>query len=164
MSFDPYALPIPDLGMLCRKCRYPLGGLPEHRCPECGRAFDIDEHIPKGDFPSVIFNGKEVPLTVEIMNLMQVYRIPFMDALRHVDAGFGFDRSVNTRSRLAVPRAAYFEVIDMLRRRAAGQPLPEPPPALDGPEWPCGDCGESNPGNFAECWNCGAVAATPTPH
>ncbi len=25
---------------LCRGCRYPLRRLPQHRCPECGRAFD----------------------------------------------------------------------------------------------------------------------------
>ena len=26
--------------MFCRKCGYPLGGLSENRCPECGRLFD----------------------------------------------------------------------------------------------------------------------------
>ena len=26
--------------MYCRKCQYDLKGLPEHRCPECGTAFD----------------------------------------------------------------------------------------------------------------------------
>jgi hypothetical protein len=98
MSFDPYALPVPDVGLLCMNCGYPLGGLPDHRCPECGRRFDIDEHIPSGDFPTVIFNGKGIPLTEEIMGLMRAYRIPFMDALRHVDAGFGYDRSVTTQS------------------------------------------------------------------
>src|SRR5262245_53620883 len=106
MSFDPNTLPVPDLGLLCRQCRYPLGGLTQHRCPECGRSFNIDEHIPAGDFPTVIFAGKEIPLTSEIMELMRAYRIPFMDALRHVDTGFGYDRSVSTRSRLAVPRAS----------------------------------------------------------
>jgi len=27
----------------CRSCRYPLHGLPENRCPECGTAFDPDD-------------------------------------------------------------------------------------------------------------------------
>lgn len=26
--------------MFCRRCGYDLTGLPSHRCPECGRAFD----------------------------------------------------------------------------------------------------------------------------
>jgi hypothetical protein len=29
-----------DLRARCLSCAYPLRGLPEHRCPECGRAFD----------------------------------------------------------------------------------------------------------------------------
>lgn len=27
----------------------------------------------------------------------------------------------------------------------------------DAASWQCGGCGEKNPGNFAECWNCHAV-------
>jgi len=30
--------------MYCRRCRYPLQDLTEHRCPECGRSFDPDNH------------------------------------------------------------------------------------------------------------------------
>jgi len=29
-----------DSGMYCLGCRYDLRGLPENRCPECGRSFD----------------------------------------------------------------------------------------------------------------------------
>ncbi len=160
MTFDAYALPVPDLGLLCLKCGYPLGGLPAQRCPECGRRFDIDEHIPKGDFPAVIFKAEEVPLSPQIMDLMRTYRIPFMDAVRQIESGFGNDRSVHSRSRLAVPRACYFEVIDLLRRRAGGLPLPEPPPRVDGPDWACKACGEANPGSFEICWNCAEEAAS----
>ena len=43
MTPDPHARqdapPEPQLG-LCRGCDYPLRGLTEHRCPECGRPFD----------------------------------------------------------------------------------------------------------------------------
>ncbi|MBN1492209.1 MAG: hypothetical protein JXA69_20015 [Phycisphaerae bacterium] len=40
---DPSRLPIPDwLNLGCPKCGYPLRGLPEHRCPECGLAFDLN--------------------------------------------------------------------------------------------------------------------------
>jgi predicted amidophosphoribosyltransferase len=41
---DHRRLPIPEwLGLLCPRCEYPLRGLPEHRCPECGLAFEVDD-------------------------------------------------------------------------------------------------------------------------
>lgn len=37
-------LPIPAwLDLNCPRCSYPLRGLPEHRCPECGLRFDIEQ-------------------------------------------------------------------------------------------------------------------------
>ena len=36
MSAEPFR-------MLCRECYYPLHGLTENRCPECGRAFDPED-------------------------------------------------------------------------------------------------------------------------
>jgi len=41
MDIDLHQLPIPDWGLLCPRCRYPLKGLPRHRCPECGLQIDI---------------------------------------------------------------------------------------------------------------------------
>jgi hypothetical protein len=45
MDIDLYQLPIPDWGVLCPACSYPLVGLPSHRCPECGLAFDMGEVV-----------------------------------------------------------------------------------------------------------------------
>jgi hypothetical protein len=47
MDLEAYRrLPISDwLGVLCPQCDYPLRGLPEHRCPECGLRFEIDDLI-----------------------------------------------------------------------------------------------------------------------
>jgi hypothetical protein len=36
-------MPSPDLYKRCLDCGYILDGLPEPRCPECGRAFDPDK-------------------------------------------------------------------------------------------------------------------------
>ena len=33
--------PIPDVALPCSGCAYPLTGLVDHRCPECGEAFDV---------------------------------------------------------------------------------------------------------------------------
>jgi rubrerythrin len=41
MEVDLNQLPIPAWGLNCPKCRYLLDGLPAHRCPECGTAFNV---------------------------------------------------------------------------------------------------------------------------
>ena len=38
-------LPIPDWGLHCPQCGYPLRGLPEHRCPECGTRFRMADLV-----------------------------------------------------------------------------------------------------------------------
>lgn len=45
MEIDLDQLPIPDWGLLCPGCRYPLVGLPERRCPECGCSFEMQELV-----------------------------------------------------------------------------------------------------------------------
>jgi hypothetical protein len=47
MDLEAYRrLPIPEwLDLLCPRCRYPLRGLPGHRCPECGTSFNIDDLV-----------------------------------------------------------------------------------------------------------------------
>lgn len=56
------ALPIPDWGLLCPKCRYPLRGLPGHRCPECGTAIDVAALIrPWTRLRPPRFTGHELP-------------------------------------------------------------------------------------------------------
>jgi len=37
--------PIPNAGLTCPNCGYSLTGLREHRCPECGRPFDLQTMI-----------------------------------------------------------------------------------------------------------------------
>lgn len=41
VEVDLYQLPIPDWGLHCPSCEYPLRGLPSHRCPECGLVLDM---------------------------------------------------------------------------------------------------------------------------
>lgn len=45
MDIELNQLPIPDWGVECPRCRYPLVGLPSHRCPECGLEFDMGQVV-----------------------------------------------------------------------------------------------------------------------
>lgn len=153
MDFDPHALPVPDLGLGCLHCGFKLAGLPEHRCPECGRAFDLNAHMPKGDFPPVIYQGKEVRLTPEVMEILKRARIPYMEKIGPVESLYGIGGATNPKARLAVPRSQYLEVIHLLRQHERnGELPPEPGPAP--PDWTCPACDETNPGTFEVCWNC----------
>ncbi len=60
---DIHALPVPDFGLTCPRCNYALVGLPEHRCPECGSAFDIEDLIrPYTALRPPEINGRELPV------------------------------------------------------------------------------------------------------
>ncbi len=150
--FDAHALPIPDLGLRCLKCGYALAGLPEHRCPECGRRVNLDEHIPKGDFANVIFDAKRVPITKIVVELLQSARIPYLNGAGPANQMYGLGGATDRNSSLAVPRESYFEVIDLLRRNRDGETMPAP--SGHSTEWKCRACAELNPESFETCWNC----------
>ena len=161
MPFDPDVLPVPDLGLCCLNCGYGLAGLPRHRCPECGRTFTMDEHIPPGDFPVVIFYGQELRNTPDVLVLLRRYQIPYLEILRQTEAIIGYSGALLGGARLGVIRESYFEVIDLLRRQARQEPLPPSPCTQEQAAWLCPGCGEENPGNFEVCWNCGAPLPGP---
>ena len=79
--FDPDALPMPDLGLRCLGCGYPLAYLTTHVCPECGRAVVMDEHIPDGAFPLLIADGAYVRASADLHELMRAYHIPVVEQL-----------------------------------------------------------------------------------
>ena len=63
MEIDINQLPIPDWGLACPKCRYPLVGLPSHRCPECGTQLDMAAVIqPWHRLREPHFTGDERPI------------------------------------------------------------------------------------------------------
>ncbi len=63
MTIDIDQLPIPDWGLVCPRCSYPLRGLPEHRCPECGLAFHMENVVkPWHRLRPPRFTGDELPL------------------------------------------------------------------------------------------------------
>jgi len=162
MMFDPEALPVPDLGLSCKRCGYPLAGASAHRCPECGERFTLDEYVPRGDWPALIAGGEEVRGTRRVIEILWAYQIPFMqltDPLRSALSA-AWPGAPRRPERIAVPRDRFFEAVDLMRRDQLGEPMPEPPARVQRSEdWDCAHCGETNPANFEVCWNCGRVVA-----
>lgn len=116
----------------------------------------MEEFIPPGLYPVVIFNGREVLSTPQITDLLQRMKVPYMEVMRPGDIVYGIGSPIGKGARIAVPRACFFKVIDLLRRLAFGEPMPKPESQQsEGRAWACAACGEQNPGNFEICWNCG---------
>ena len=160
--FDPHALPVPDLGFSCRRCGYALANLPEHRCPECGRPFTLEEYIPAGHAPVLIAGGEQVRATPNVIELFRTYQIPYVERPGPFEAVLGPIR-LSRREQAApigVPRDHYLEAIDLIRRQMLDEPMPEPPTAApdQATDWACPACAELNPANFEFCWNCGERA------
>ena len=96
MDIDLNALPIPDWGIECPTCHYPLVGLPSHRCPECGTEFDMAEVVkPWHRLREPRFTGHERPLP-DFGLLCQACRHPLAGAERYEcpDCGVPFDVEV----------------------------------------------------------------------
>ncbi len=63
MEIDLNTLPIPDWDVRCPRCKYPLRGLPAHRCPECGAVLDMQSLVRTWTrLREPQFTGRERPL------------------------------------------------------------------------------------------------------
>lgn len=152
-DFDPESLPVPDLGLQCLGCQYRLAGLMQHRCPECGRLFTLDEHIPPGDWPPMIVDREEIRATGEIAALLRAAQIPMMVVRESAAIAYGLTDTMTNSPRLAVPRANYWEANELIRRHRRGEAV-DLPAVVDEADWTCPKCGETNPANFEVCWQC----------
>src|SRR5262245_40153584 len=63
MDIDLAQIPIPDWDIHCPGCGYALRGLTVHRCPECGRGFEMSEVVRTWTrLRAPRFTGAERPL------------------------------------------------------------------------------------------------------
>lgn len=152
MPFDLDAIPTPDLGLRCMQCEYPLGGLMERRCPSCGTPFEYESYVPKGDFPALIADGKEVLLTPEVMDALQRAQVPYVEVHGVAAHIYGPFSATHSRTRAGVPRSQYFEAVHAVKQLKDG--IHALPPQEMRPDWCCPTCLEENPGAFEICWQC----------
>jgi predicted amidophosphoribosyltransferase len=140
-EITPATRPVPELGLTCDTCDYPLRGLPGDRCPECGEPFDLAACIPPGAWPSVPAGGSATESQL-LFHTLRAEGIPCtLEAVSEtLSTLYGLTRGCALR----VPRAYYLDALHVIRRREA----------TESPPWTCPDCGEEVPGNFEVCWKC----------
>ncbi len=152
---DVDALPVPDLGLACMGCGYPLAGLMSHACPECGAGFSLEAYIPTGDMPTLVADGALVRAERDIIELLQAYRITYVEQHGPLALLSHPGMVPNESAALGVMRDQYFEAVDLIRRWRHDEPLPPAVELLERDPWRCAQCREENPGNFEVCWSCG---------
>ncbi len=145
-------LPLPDFGLTCRSCGAPLAGCATFHCGVCRRSFDPQRDAPLRPWFTIDSSlAAEIPLALLPIRFAEE-EIPFVP-----EPGKLFrDLALGSRSiggALRVPRAYYFDVLELLERlrreMRAARELPL------GGDWRCARCGENVPAHFETCWNCG---------
>ena len=155
--FDSTQLPVPDLGFRCKTCGYPLARLTEHKCPECGKPFALEDYIPSGRVPMLIAGGEQAIATPDVIELLDRYGIPHVEQTGYMSSLFGNLRLFQTgrAGPICVPRDRYLEAIDLIRRQRFDEPMPQPSAPPSEQPWTCPHCHERNPPRFEVCWHCG---------
>jgi predicted amidophosphoribosyltransferase len=163
--FSGFELPVPDFGLVCAGCKYPLQGLSRHVCPECGREFNPEKVLGEEPTLQVCLIHSEVEHAAAV-SVLELRGIPNMlespDPIAQTfSMSLGRKRQVG---RLMVPREFYFDAIFWLRNSANsacderdGCEKDSLSEAEETEDWHCSQCDESVPAEFTMCWNCCAA-------
>jgi predicted amidophosphoribosyltransferase len=141
--------------MFCIECGYPLDGLPEPRCPECGRAFDPDDPESYREDVGVLQSLYRAADSVEAHTLHDRLREEGILAAvmgESLQSGHGLPITTLTVwvGENHLDRAR--EVLKaFLAQRSARLGAPAPG---DEATWTCPNCGERIESEFDICWNC----------
>jgi len=144
-------LPLPDFGLLCRRCGSSLAGAGSRRCGTCAEPFDPLTWLPDTTWFTVDRQFADPVPVPWFEAALASEQVPFTylpgRMLRELLGGAGGQLG----RPLSVPTEFYFEVRWLLQQaarrmeRARGQTG----------EWTCESCSEQVPEHFDVCWNCG---------
>ena len=152
---------VTEPSMFCLDCGYPLDGLAEHRCPECGLAFDPDDmdsySHDVGELVR-IYQGTDQVGPHALHALLRENGIPATIMSGHLRPALGYDLP-GTQPSVWVGEK-HLQRAEPIVREFLQRPSP---PATDpaaapptSPPWTCANCGEEIEPQFDACWNCGA--------
>jgi predicted amidophosphoribosyltransferase len=147
--------------MFCLGCEYPLDGLRDPRCPECGREFDPDDpmsfsrHLEQSE---VVYRARDALDAHFYRGILEAQGIPAVvmgEVLSAINPALGMvPGSLPTlcvrRGDVEQARAVLAEAL------ARGRPAAKGEPVATEEAWTCPHCGEQIEGQFDVCWNCQA--------
>jgi predicted amidophosphoribosyltransferase len=139
--------------MFCIECGYPLDGLPEPRCPECGAAFDpADPDSFREDVGALqsLYRAADSTEAHALRDRLTAERIPAAVMGESLQSGHGLPITSPTVwvGKRHLDRAR--KVLEtFLAQRSAGSAAP-----ARKASWSCPVCGERIEGQFEVCWKC----------
>lgn len=145
-------LPMPDFGMRCRRCDSPLAGASTLACPVCGHMAKLQESRPRDAWFPVDDGLGELPRTASLDALLLQQGIPHIRSENRAGSDVLLARGVGAGI-LYVSSEFYFDYLALIQTINSALTAPNQPL----PDWSCAACGETCPGNFETCWNCGVA-------
>lgn len=139
--------PLPNFGLCCLRCDWPLAGASRNTCPHCGQFFDPSEAIPPGDWVNI--SDFIIPRSIQSMAAGVLYQdgVPYLVDNAGLTWVYGGAMPFIPGT-LRVPREFFFDALHALTAAA------EQPSASTGPDWTCPACKEPVPAAFDICWSC----------
>lgn len=155
------SLPSEDPQKFCLDCGYPLDGLRDPRCPECGLEFDP---LDAGTFAVNVGNLVKLHASRAVHELHMLRDMLQESGIRAVVLGetLALGRGELPMTSDTLPAVWVGEVdaqraLTIAREFEARSKQHATAPASGAGEWTCPACGESIEGQFTDCWNCGAT-------
>lgn len=147
---------------ICLDCRYPLIGLRDTRCPECGRLFDPSDpstYSQNGGGLVKLFVGDSSSDTHLLKDIL-------MDAgIKAVVLGDALDLAIGIPAgSMSMLPAVWVGALDVENATSIAEEFAQSrrePPAVTGVDWACAECDERIEKQFSTCWNCGSDRPNP---
>ena len=145
----------------CLDCRYPLVGLRDTRCPECGRLFDLNDpasfSVDAGELVK-LYVGKS---TVDA-HLLKETLLHAGSPATVLGAALNYASGVMPGAFDTSP-SVWVGQLDLDHATQIAHEfsvIQKEPPHIEKSAWTCSECNETIEGQFSTCWLCGADRPT----
>ncbi len=139
--------PLPDFGLSCEHCRYPLAGATQDVCAHCGERFDVHGFRVTGGWVNLVPLLSHFPMhtRANAQGILYQDQVPFLKDNAMLNTTLGINLGLGRRG-LRVPKEFVFDALAALARADEPSEITE--------DWQCPACACDVPAGFDVCWNC----------